>query len=83
MIDQKAIDTYMDILHYMKFKNISSIVTLFHFTVPQWFWDKGHFEERDNIVYFEKFCTLMIKTYGEIVDTWATMNEPQGMLMSM
>lgn len=69
-------------LTYMRLKNISPIVTLFHFTLPQWFWDKGHFEKKENIVYFENFCGLMAKTYGHLVDTWATMNEPQGMLMS-
>jgi len=75
--DQKAIDHYKQQLQALKKANIKTMVTLFHFVLPQWVSREGGFENKQTIIYFADFCEKIAQELGELVDFWATINEPQ------
>lgn len=74
--DLEAINHYRDQFQLLKKNNIKIMVTLFHFTLPKWFADEGGFEKSQNICKFVHFAKRMISEYGDLVDFWATLNEP-------
>ncbi|MBU0668266.1 glycoside hydrolase family 1 protein [Patescibacteria group bacterium] len=75
-IDFDAINHYKEVLESLKEKNITPIVTLFHFSLPKWFAQKGGFLNKKNLhifVDYAKFITDELKQYLEYV---ITINEP-------
>lgn len=77
--NQVAIDRYREILLELKAKNIKAMVTLYHFTLPQWFAQKGGWEiekNKDALTDFESYAKKAGEAFGDLVDLWATINEP-------
>jgi beta-glucosidase len=72
-----------EIAHYKKYaetlkqKGIEPVVTLFHFTLPVWFTEKGGFERRDNVKFFTRFAEKIISELGTSVRLIITINEPE------
>lgn len=75
-IDAGAIAHYHDLCDALIAAGIEPVVTLHHFTHPQWFEQLGAFEQEENIQYFVNFATLMAQELGHKVSLWATFNEP-------
>ncbi|MCD6429466.1 glycoside hydrolase family 1 protein [bacterium] len=75
--DQKEIEHYRKVLLALKERNIKTMVTLFHFTLPKWFAKKGAFTKKKNIYYFQRFANKVFDEYKDLVDFWITENEPQ------
>ncbi len=75
--DQQAIAHYVKLLQTIKAKNMTVMLTLWHFTLPKWMSDKGGFENRKIIFYFDRFLKNIIPEIKEYVDLWITLNEPQ------
>jgi len=73
----EAIDHYKEYIDELKRRNIEPIVTLFHFTLPVWFTDKGGFEHRSNVKYFTRFAEKIISELGTSVRLIITINEPE------
>jgi len=73
---EDAIEHYRKVLASLKKRNIRVMLTLHHFTLPQWFADKGGFEKRKNIKYFSRYVKFITEEVGEYVDIWITINEP-------
>lgn len=74
--DQKEIDHYKKVLRQLNKSGLKSIVTLNHFTNPQWFAEKGGWTNSDNIKYFESFVKLCVENFGDFIDYWIVINEP-------
>jgi beta-glucosidase len=79
---REGIEFYRKILTFLKSTNITPIVTLWHFTSPIWFADKGGFEKKENIRYFERFAKRMVEEFGTLTKYWITLNEPVGYVVS-
>lgn len=75
--DQQAIAHYVKLLQTIKAKNMTVMLTLWHFTLPKWMADKGGFENRKIVFYFDRFLKNIIPEIKEYVDLWITLNEPQ------
>lgn len=75
-VDQDAIFHYRDELTYLKEKGISVLLTIHHFTNPMWFENKGGFTKKENFKYFLDFVELTIKSFGDLVSEYITINEP-------
>lgn len=77
-----------EIAHYKKYvvalkkRNIEPVLTLFHFTLPVWFIEKGGFEKRRNIAFFVRFTEKVISELGVGVKYIITLNEPEGYVRS-
>ena len=86
--DNKALDHYKDIIGDLRQKGFKVFVCLNHFTLPLWIHDpiiargsffskgpKGWVDEA-SIVEFTKYAAYIAWKLGDVVDNWATFNEP-------
>ena len=74
--DEKEIQHYREVIKALRERGMEPFVTLWHWTLPVWFMDKGGFEKRRNTIYFVRFCERMAKEFGKDVKFWITINEP-------
>jgi len=86
--DKEALNHYRDIIKDLKSKGFKVFVCLNHFTLPLWIHNpiivrdtklskgpKGWFDEK-TIIEFTKYAAYLAWKVGDIVDNWATFNEP-------
>ncbi len=73
----EAIEHYRVYLRKLQALNIEPIVTLWHWTVPVWFAQKGGFTRRRNIGYFVRFCEKVFDELGQDFRYVITLNEPE------
>lgn len=74
--DQRALDHYKQMFHALKSRGIQPMVTLFHFTAPQWFAEQGGWTKAQNVADFNSFVEKVSTTFSEDVYYWNTINEP-------
>lgn len=74
--DAAVIAHYRRYLRALKARGITPVVTLFHFTLPVWFSDKGGFEKRRNVRYFTRYAEKIIDELGGDMEWIITINEP-------
>ena len=74
--DAAAIEHYRAYFAYLKQLDITPVVTLFHFTLPEWFTEKGGFARRRNLALFERFACKVLDEYGPYIKWIITVNEP-------
>lgn len=75
--DAEAVTYYKNYVARLKKRNIEPVVTLFHFTLPVWFVEKGGFTKRTNVKYFTRFAEKIISELGTSVRLIITINEPE------
>jgi beta-glucosidase len=51
------------------------MITIYHWTHPQWFEDKGAFEYEENIKYFVRYAIKVFEALSPQVNLWCTINE--------
>ena len=74
--DEAAVSWYRELLTYIKSKGIAPLLTLHHFTNPLWFENSGGFSKPANIPVFLGFVEYAVKKFGDLVDEYVTINEP-------
>jgi len=74
--DEDEIEHYRRYLHELKQQGIEPIVTLWHWTVPVWFAERGGFERQENVRYFERFITKIADELGDDFSYVTLLNEP-------
>ncbi|MEM3666598.1 MAG: beta-galactosidase BgaS [Candidatus Bathyarchaeia archaeon] len=88
LADKDALNHYRTIIADLRAKGFKVFLCLNHFTLPLWLHDpltvratklrrgpKGWLEETTTIE-FTKYAAYMALRFGDIVDNWATFNEP-------
>ena len=75
--DVEEFQHYRDYIAALLKRDLEPVLNIWHWTMPTWFTDKGGFEKRQNIVYFEQFIRklcqeLPIKKLRYVI----TFNEP-------
>lgn len=75
--DEQAIAHYRGYLAALKERKIEPFVTLWHWTVPEWFDQKGGFEKRSNVKYFVRFAEKVLTELGSDFKHVITINEPE------
>ncbi|MFI5396277.1 MAG: glycoside hydrolase family 1 protein [Candidatus Binatia bacterium] len=75
-IQRAEIDHYRSVLDTLRELGIEPWVTLFHFTLPVWFVQRGGFTRAENVGLFRRFVERVAKEYGDLVQRWCTINEP-------
>jgi beta-galactosidase len=86
--NKEALDHYRAVINDLKTKGLKVFVCLNHFTLPLWIHNpivarntklskgpRGWFDQ-ESIVEFTKYAAYMAWKFGDIVDSWATFNEP-------
>jgi beta-glucosidase len=74
--DQEAIDHYKTYIKELRSRNIEPFLNIWHWTVPIWFAEKGGFEKRSNVRYFEDYVKKISEELLEDVNYVITLNEP-------
>ena len=74
--DEAVIQHYVDVVDELIKNDITPMITLFHFTYPQWFSLRGGFEDSRNISYFVRFSKKIFSVLQGKVKLWCTINEP-------
>ncbi|MDR0442851.1 MAG: glycoside hydrolase family 1 protein [Treponema sp.] len=74
--DEAAAASYRELFTYMKSRGIAPLLTIHHFTNPLWFEDIGGFATPANIPVFLGFVEYVVKRFGDLVDEYVTINEP-------
>ncbi len=67
---------YLKVLRALKERNFQVMLTLHHFTLPQWLSRKGGFLKRNAPKLFALFVEYAVKKFSDYVDFWITINEP-------
>lgn len=75
--DKKEIEHYRQVLQEMKAQGLTRMVTLHHFTLPQWLAQKGGFGNRESVHAFARYAKFVAEQLGDEVDLWNTINEPE------
>lgn len=74
--NHEAVEHYREYIRQLKTRDIEPIVTLWHFTHPVWFEEKGGFAKYNNLKYFVKFADRIMREIGREVRYVVTVNEP-------
>lgn len=74
--DEAALTVYSDMVDDLVARGIRPVVTLHHFTHPDWWEAKGGFADRTNVPAFVAYCERVVNALADRVKTWVTVNEP-------
>lgn len=74
--DVEAVQHYHRYIAALKQRGIEPVLTLWHWTMPTWFTEKGAFEKKQNLRYFERFVAKITEEYGPQLRYILTLNEP-------
>lgn len=75
-IDQSAVKLYHDYIDYANSIGIDIFITLNHFDLPDWAYEKNGFENKEVIEEFVKYAKLVLEEYGNKIKILCTFNEP-------
>lgn len=76
------LQAYVELCKALRKNGIAPMVTLHHFSEPQWFHDLGSFEKEENIDHFVTFCKKVYPALAQnywlkpLVEHICTINEP-------
>jgi len=67
---------YRKELELLAARGIVPLVTLHHFSCPQWFQDRGAWRAPDAVATFLRFVEYAVTHLGDLAADWCTINEP-------
>jgi beta-glucosidase len=74
--DPDALEHYRRMTQSVVDAGVIPMVTLNHFTVPQWFAARGGWAAADAAAVFGRYCEQVVRAIGDLVPWWCTLNEP-------
>jgi len=74
--DDAAFARYGELLGLLREARITPMVTLLHFSLPQWLADRGGVRAPDFPLRFANFAAEAARRLGSEVDLWCVINEP-------
>ncbi|MBI4872485.1 MAG: glycoside hydrolase family 1 protein, partial [Candidatus Riflebacteria bacterium] len=74
--DARELAHYRAVLEACKSNGLAPVVTLFHFTLPQWLAQRGGWANPETVQAFERFAAHVGAGLGDLTDYWCTLNEP-------
>lgn len=75
-VDAAAVAHYREELTALRAAGIRPLVTLHHFSHPIWFEDRGGWAGPDAVPTFVAHVDRMVDLFGDLVEEWVTINEP-------
>ena len=74
--DEAEIAHYRDVLQAVRDRGMKVFLTINHWTLPLWIADRGSWDDAGIVDAFVAFATKCGEAFGDLVDTWITVNEP-------
>ena len=74
--DQAALDHYKRVVSELRKRRMTPLVTLHHFSNPDWLENLGGWHGPNLIDYFGRFVETVAQSIGRDVNLWCTINEP-------
>lgn len=75
--DPEALAHYRAVVRALRKRKIEPFVSLWHWTVPLWFRDRGGWASSRAPRYFARYARKVAEELGEGVKFWLTVNEPE------
>jgi len=75
-VDEAALRRYREMLRGLRDRGVEPLVTLQHFTLPLWVAYRGGWENASVVEWFGAFARRCAEWFGDLVDLWVTVNEP-------
>ena len=72
-----ALDHYARVLDSLDRNGLIALTTLYHFTVPIWFAERGGWLAEDALDIFGRYVATVSETIGDLMPYACTINEPQ------
>ncbi len=76
VFSKDALEHYRNEIKLLLKNNIKPLITLHHFSEPQWFQDMGGWLKPENADLFIRFVRYTVERLGDLVCEWVTFNEP-------
>jgi beta-glucosidase len=76
VFDEAALAHYVEVVRALRQRRLEPIVTLHHFTNPQWLAAKGGWTNRLVVERFARYTERVARALGDQVRYWLTVNEP-------
>ncbi|OGM98994.1 MAG: hypothetical protein A2915_03470 [Candidatus Yanofskybacteria bacterium RIFCSPLOWO2_01_FULL_41_34] len=76
IFDHEAMHHYVNVVKALKERGIEPMITLWHFTNPVWFAEKGGFLNIDSPTIFTRYVKYVVDNLKDRVGLWITFNEP-------
>ncbi len=73
---QEGIEHYQNEITSLVEAGIKPLITLHHFSHPQWFEEKGQWTNNQSVSYFKRFTKKVVSSLGHLVNEYCTINEP-------
>lgn len=75
-VNQQGLDHYKRVLDALRDADITPVVTMYHWDLPQYLQDEGGWVNRDIAYRFADYAEILAHSFGDRVGTWSTLNEP-------
>ena len=72
--NEKEIEHYREVIRALRERGMEPFVTLWHYTVPLWFRDKGGWVNKKSVDRFARYVRRIVGSLPE-VNLWITLNE--------
>lgn len=74
--DEGAVQHYREELSLLLKNGIRPLVTIHHVTNPIWLEDMGGWANPESVECFKRFTEKAVRSFGDLVSEWITINEP-------
>lgn len=78
-LDAKTVEEYRRFYGLLKEKGLHLMLVLHHFANPQWFVRGGSWSSGRAPDIFHDYVKKMAEAFGDLADSWNTINEPSGL----
>ncbi|WP_440897030.1 GH1 family beta-glucosidase [Amphibacillus sp. Q70] len=74
--NEAGMQFYQRLVQELKQNGIKPVVTLYHWDMPQWAYEKGGWLNRQSLTWFLDYARKVFEALDADVDSWITQNEP-------
>lgn len=76
-VSSEGLDFYFNLFKELKANGIKAAVTMYHWDMPQWIYEKnGGWTTRETAYLFLEYAKILFDNFDKHVDNWVTLNEP-------